>query len=116
VKVEKRIVLVAGPGEAWEVVVDFASWFCDAVEVGEIRPGARAQFSWGGTTRAAVFEDVEAPRYLAFRWLPFARVDGGETVSRPQTRVEITLSPIDAGVEILVVERRMDDALAGATA
>jgi hypothetical protein len=48
--------------------------------------------------------------------LPFARLDGGETVSRPQTRVEITLSPTDAGVEIFVVERRMDDALAGATA
>jgi uncharacterized protein YndB with AHSA1/START domain len=117
VQVEKRIVLAAGPDEAWAVVIDFASWFCDSADTGEIRPGARAEFSWpDGATRAAVFEDVEAPRYLAFRWLPFARLPGGETVSRPQARVEISLTPIDGGVEIVVVERRMDGALAGAIA
>jgi len=115
-QIEKRIVLAAGPAEAWAVVLDFASWFCDGVEVGEIKPGARAEFAWEGLQRAAVFEDVEEPRYLAFRWLPFARLEDGETVSRPQARVEITLSPTHEGVEILVVERRMDGALAGATA
>lgn len=115
-QVEKRIVLAAEPSEAWAVVLDFAAWFCDGVDVGEIRPGARAEFSWAGTTRAAVFEDVEPSRYLAFRWLPFARLEDGETVRRPQARVEITLSPTDEGVEIVVVERRMDGALAGATA
>ena len=115
-QVEKRLVLAAGPAEAWAVVLDFASWFCDAVEAGEIKPGARAEFVWEGVRRAAVFEDVEAPRYLAFRWLPFARLEDGETVARPQARVEITLSRTEEGVEIVVVERRMDGALAGATA
>ena len=115
-QVEKRIVLAAGPAEAWAVVLDFSSWFCDGVDAGEIKPGARAEFAWEGLTRVAVFEDVEEPRHLSFRWLPFARLEDGETVSRPQARVEITLSPTDEGVEILVVERRMDGALAGATA
>ena len=115
-KVERRIQLAAGLEEAWTVVVDFGSWFCDSAEAREIRPGARAEFTWGGTTRAAVFEDVESPRYLAFRWLPFARLEDGETVARPQARVEITLSRTEEGVEIVVVERRMDGALAGATA
>jgi len=116
-QVERRIELAAGPEEAWAVVVDFGSWFCDSADSGEIRPGARAEFSWAdGMTRAAVFEDVDAPRYLSFRWLPVARDENGETVPRPQARVEITLSPTDEGVEILVVERRMDGALAGATA
>ena len=115
-QVEKRVILAAGPAEAWAVVLDFASWFCDGVDVGEIKPGARAEFAWEGLRRAAVFEDVESPRYLAFRWLPFARLEDGETVPRPQARVEITLSPTEEGVEIVVVERRMDGALAGATA
>lgn len=115
-QIEKRIVLAAAPAEAWAVVLDFASWFCDGVSVAEVRPGARAEFSWAGTTRAAVFEDVESPRYLAFRWLPFARLEDGETVARPLARVEITLSPTDEGVEIVVVERRTDGALAGVTA
>jgi len=116
VQVEKRIVLSTDQAEAWAVVLDFASWFCDAADVGEIAPGRRIEFSWGSRTRAAVFEDVDTPRYLAFRWLPFERLESGETVRRPQARVEITLSPSDEGVEILVVERRMDGALAGATA
>jgi len=116
VQVEKTLVLAAGPDEAWAVVIDFESWFCDGVDVGEIRPGARAEFVWAGVRRAAIFEDVEKPRHLAFRWLPFARLEGGGTVSRPQARVEISLSPVHGGVEIRVVERRMDGALAGAIA
>ena len=116
VQVEKRIVLAAGLDEAWGVVLDFASWFCHAADVSEIATGRRAEFSWGRQTRAAVFEDVEEPRYLAFRWLPFVRGEDGEAVPRPQARVEISLTPVDEGVEIVVVERRMDDALAGATA
>jgi uncharacterized protein YndB with AHSA1/START domain len=116
VQVEKRIVLATGQAEAWAVVLDFASWFCDAADVDQIATGRRVEFSWADRRRGAVFEDVDPPRYLAFRWLPFERHEGGETVSRPQARVEITLSPTDEGVEVLVVERRMDDALAGATA
>ena len=115
-QVEKRLVLAADPAEAWAVVLDFASWFCDSVAADQIKPGARAEFAWGGLRRAAVFEDVDEPRHLAFRWLPFVRLDDGETVSRPQARVEISLSPIDDGVEVVVVERRLDGALAGATA
>ena len=115
-QVEKSIILSTSQAEAWEVVLDFPSWFCDAADVGEIAPGRRVEFSWGRLTRAAVFENVDEPRYLAFRWLPFVRDEDGETVQRPQARVEITLSPTDEGVEVVVIERRMDDALAGATA
>lgn len=116
-EVEKHTVLAASAEEAWAAVLDFATWFCDGADVNEIKPGARIEFSWNdGTTRAAVFEDVDAPRFLAFRWLPFARDEHGEPVPRPQARVEITLSPNDGCIEMHVVERRMDDALAGAFA
>jgi hypothetical protein len=115
-QVEKRLVLSAEPADAWAVVLDFAAWFCDSVAADEIKPGARAEFAWGDLRRAAVFEEVDEPRHLSFRWLPFARLNDGETVSRPQARVEISLSPVDEGVEVVVVERRLDGALAGATA
>ena len=116
VQIEKRIVLSTGQAAAWAVVTDFASWFCDGADVDEIATGRRVEFSWAGRTRAAVFEDVDAPRYLAFRWLPFARDESGEAIPKPQARVEISLSPVDDGVEIVVVERRLDEALAGVTA
>ena len=116
-EVEKRIVLAAETADAWAAVVDFSGWFCDGADVGEIKPGARVEFSWAdGTTRAAVFEDVDVPRFLAFRWLPFARGENGEAIAKPQARVEITLSPLEDGIEMHVVERRMDGALTGASA
>jgi len=115
--IEKHVVLAAAPDEAWAVVVDFASWFCHAADMSAIKPGARIQFSWeDGTTRAAVFEDVDVPRFLAFRWLPFARDEHGDPIPRPQARVEITLTAVDEGSEMHVVERRLDGALAGASA
>lgn len=115
-QVEKKIVLATDQAEAWTVVLDFAAWFCDAADVGEIAPGRRVEFSWAGMSRAAVLEEVEAPSYLAFRWLPFARDESGDAVPKPQARVEISLAPVDDGVEIVVVERRLDGALAGVTA
>jgi uncharacterized protein YndB with AHSA1/START domain len=115
--VERRIVLPAGPEEAWAVVLDFAGWFCEEASIERAAPGARAEFRWSnGIARAAVFEDVEAPRFLSFRWLPFERHPTGDTVARPFARVEITLEPVDDGVEITVVERRLDSAIAGAFA
>jgi len=93
----------------------YTTLFRSGVELSDVRPGARAEFHWeGGVSRAAVFEDVEAPRFIAFRWLPFARLEDGETVHRPQARVEISLETTDGGVEIHVVERRLDGALAEA--
>lgn len=116
-EVERRVVLAAETADAWAAVLDFSGWFCDTADVGEVKPGARVEFSWSdGTTRAAVFEEVDGPRFLAFRWLPFARLQDGEAVRRPQARVEITLSPVEGGIEMHVVERRMDVALTGARA
>ena len=108
--VERSISLAASADEAWTAVLDFASWFCDSAEVAEIGQGARIQFAWeDGTVRAAVFEEIDPPSLLTFRWLPFARSAIGYSVTPlPQTRVEISLSPQDDGVEVKVVERRLD--------
>lgn len=114
--IERSILLPAGPEEAWDAVVDFATWFCDEAAVPVVAPGARAEFRWAdGTSRAAVFEDVEQPRVMTFRWLPFVRDPQGSPQPRPHTRVEITLDPVDGGIRVAVIERRLDEAFAEAT-
>jgi uncharacterized protein YndB with AHSA1/START domain len=116
-QIERRITLPVGPEEAWLAILDFSSWFCDEHSANRVAPGARAEFRWAsGASRAAVFEEVDAPRALAFRWLPFERDTSGAPSARPQARVEISLEPGDEGTEVVVVERRLDDALTKVTA
>jgi len=115
--VERSIRLPAGLEDAWVAILDFPSWFCDEAELGEVRAGARAEFRWAdGITRAAVFEEVEAPTFIAFRWLPFERDSSGLPVPRPQTRVEIRLETATDDVEVTILERRLDDAMSEAIA
>jgi uncharacterized protein YndB with AHSA1/START domain len=115
--VERRIQIPAALEDAWVAILDFGSWFCDRASVGEVKPGARAEFHWSdGSSRAAVFEEVEAPRFLAFRWLPFERDQAGTPIKRPQTRVEITLAASPDDVEVAIIERRLDGALTEAIA
>jgi len=116
-QIERRITLPVRPEEAWRAILDFSSWFCDEHSMERVTPGARAEFRWaGGVSRAAVFEDVDAPRALAFRWLPFERDASGAPSSRPQTRVEISLEACQEGTDIVIVERRLDDARTKVTA
>ena len=115
--VERSIRLPAGLEDAWVAILDFGSWFCVEAHVSEVRPGARAEFRWAdGSSRAAVFEDVDAPGFLAFRWLPFERAGSGLPVPRPQTRVEIRLEATDNDVQVTILERRLDEALSEAIA
>jgi hypothetical protein len=107
---ERRITLPAGIDDAWLAIVDFASWFCDEARLGDLAPGARVEFFWDGRSRAAVFEDVDAPNFLSFRWLPFERDLAGTPFPRPQARVEIRLEASERDVEVAIVERRLDDA------
>src|SRR5438270_13341584 len=84
--VERRVHLPSGLDDAWGQILDFTSWFCDEALVGDVTSGARVEFRWeGGGSRAAVFEEVEPPGFLAFRWLPFERDPSGAPVARPQT-------------------------------
>ena len=116
-RIERRISLPVGFADAWDAIIDFSSWFCDEHAVEHVAPGARVEFRWSnGVSRAAVFEDVEPPHALAFRWLPFERDPSGRASPRPQARVEITLESTDTGVDVVIVERRLDGAMAEAMA
>jgi uncharacterized protein YndB with AHSA1/START domain len=105
--VEREVTVPAPPGDVWPVVIDadqVSAWFGADVEL-DPRPGGRAVFRWpDGTERAAVVEDVEPERRLAFRWLPFQSTAEGETVTLPPSRVAITLHPVPEGTRVRVVE------------
>jgi uncharacterized protein YndB with AHSA1/START domain len=105
--VEREVTVPAPPADVWPVVIDpdqVSAWFGADAEL-DPRPGGRAVFRWpDGTERAAVIEDVDPGRRLAFRWLPFQRTADGETITVPPSRVAITLDPVPEGTRVRVVE------------
>ena len=77
--VEREVTVPATPGEVWPAVTqsdEVSAWFGADAQL-EVRPGGRGVFRWrDGTERHVVVEDVEPPRRLSFRWLPFQRTGG----------------------------------------
>jgi len=106
--VEREITIPAAPAEVWPALThsdQLSAWFGADVDL-DARPGGRGCFRWAdGTERAAVVEEIEPGRRLAFRWLPFQRTRDGEAVTVPSTRVEITLEPAEGGTRVRVLEQ-----------
>jgi uncharacterized protein YndB with AHSA1/START domain len=106
--VEREVTVPASPAEVWLAVTqsdEVSAWFGADAQL-EVRPGGRGVFRWrDGTERHVVVEDVEPPRRLSFRWLPFQRTAAGEVVTLPSTRVEILLDEVPGGTRVRVVEQ-----------
>src|SRR5688572_8766435 len=106
--VEREITVPAPPGAVWPALThsdEVSAWFGADAQL-DVRPGGRGVFRWpDGTERHVVVEDVEPPRRLGFRWLPFQRTAAGEIVTVPSTRVEITLEEVSGGTRVRVVEQ-----------
>jgi uncharacterized protein YndB with AHSA1/START domain len=106
-RIERETSVAADPEDVWEALTDAPSlseWFGASAEI-DARPGGKAVFRWpDGSERAAVVEEADAPRRLAFRWLPFERMADGDVVELPATRVEITIEPDGEGSRLRVVE------------
>jgi uncharacterized protein YndB with AHSA1/START domain len=109
-KIERRIELAAELELAWKAVTDpdwLALWLADEIVI-DPRPGGEAEFRIGTETRTGWVEEVCAPNdggagRLAFWWA----VD-----NVPASRVELTLTEIEAGRTLLrVVESRPLDVL-----
>jgi len=106
--VEREVTVPAPPGKVWPALThsdEVSAWFGAAAEI-DVRPGGRGVFRWlDGTERHVVVEEVEPPRRLSFRWLPFQRTAAGEIVTLPSTRVAITLDEVSEGTRVRVVEQ-----------
>jgi uncharacterized protein YndB with AHSA1/START domain len=103
--IEREMDFEAAPDAVWQALTDpdwLASWLADAVEL-ELWPGGEARFTLGESVRAGWVEEVTAPGEeqgdgrLAFWW-----AEDGE----PASRVELSLSPLDPGTRLRVVESR----------
>jgi uncharacterized protein YndB with AHSA1/START domain len=106
--VERQVTIAAPPEDVWSAVTDpdeISAWFGAEVDL-DVRRGGRGVFRWpDGAERQAVVEEVEPPRRLSFRWLPFQRTADGDMVTMPSTRVEITLDEVPEGTRVRVVEQ-----------
>src|SRR5262249_62346084 len=91
--IEREVVLPASLEEVWPAVSQseqISAWF-GAVAQLDLRPGGRGVFRWrDGTERSVLLEEVEPPRRLSFRWLPFQRTAATATGTVPSTRADIT--------------------------
>ena len=104
--IERELTLGRRLDEVWEAVTDPAwleSWLADAVTL-ELWPGGEAHFVIDGEERTGWVEEVSpppedaaGPARLAFWWAV-----GDE----PATRVQIELTPSDAGTALRLVESR----------
>lgn len=106
-RIEREISLPAPPERVWEALTEpeaLSSWFGARAELVP-RPRARVTFRWeDGRERAAVVEEADHGRRLAFRWLPFERLPGGGHRAVGPGRVEITLEPQEEGTRLRVTE------------
>jgi uncharacterized protein YndB with AHSA1/START domain len=106
--IERQEVLPALPDRVWAALTEageLSAWF-GAEVTGEIREMGRVTFRWvDGRERPAVIEELERPRRLAFRWLPFERHADGETWVVGAGRVEISVEEVPEGSRITVAER-----------
>jgi uncharacterized protein YndB with AHSA1/START domain len=106
----RREIDIDAPREVvWGIVTEarhLAGWFSDEAEI-DLRPGGAILLTWHGhgVYRAHV-ETVEPPHTFAFRWV---LCDGEEPVKDGSTLVEMTLTPIDGGTRLTVVESGFSD-------
>lgn len=103
--IEREMDFTASAEELWEALTDpdwLGSWLADEVDL-ELWPGGEARFVIGDSVRAGWVEEVSAPGEergygrLAFWW---AQDD------EPASRVELSLTPLDPGTRLRVVETR----------
>src|ERR1700752_1994159 len=103
--IEREMDFAAAPEAVWAALTDpdwLGSWLADAVEL-ELGPGGEARFEFGDGVRTGWGEEGAGPGEgqgggrPGFWWAE----DGG-----PASRVELSLSPLDPGTRLRVVETR----------
>jgi uncharacterized protein YndB with AHSA1/START domain len=112
-KIEKQILLQAPRTRVWRALTDskeFSTWF-KATITQPFKPGTRvsATLNCGGHDPLAVDFDIERmdpETHFSYRWHPTP--DAGMKSDEPTTLVEFTLSDVDGGTLLKVVESGFD--------
>jgi uncharacterized protein YndB with AHSA1/START domain len=119
-RIQKKIVLSAGLARVWRALSDsaeFGEWF---------RIKLDGPFHEGSTTRGKIthpgyehvtiemqVEKLEAERYFAYRWHPYAVDSKVDYSNEPTTLVEFQLEPAKGGTLLTITESGFDRIPAG---
>ena len=114
-RIEKQVVLRAPRSRVWRAISDakeFGEWFGVKLE-GPFIEGAtaRGKLTYPGfehLTMEVEVEKIEAQRYFAYRWHPYAIDPKIDYSGEPTTLVEFRLEETDGGTLLTIVESGFD--------
>ena len=114
-RIEKTVTLRAARSRVWRAITnaeEFGAWF---------RVKLEGSFAQGATVRGTIthpgyehltmemrIERIEAERYFAYRWHPYAVDPGVDYSPEPTTLVEFRLDEANGGTVLTIVESGFD--------
>jgi uncharacterized protein YndB with AHSA1/START domain len=119
-RIQKKVVLSAAPARVWRALsesAEFGEWFRIKLE-GPFQEGStiRGKLTHPGYEHVTVemqVEKLEAERYFAYRWHPYAIDSKVDYSNEPTTLVEFQLEPAKGGTLLTITESGFDRIPAG---
>ncbi|MEY4581561.1 MAG: hypothetical protein RL701_6264 [Pseudomonadota bacterium] len=116
-RIEKQIVLKAPIARVFRALTDpteFGAWFGVRFHSGSFEPGSTLlgkiteppgyeHLEW-----TAVVDRVEPPRFMSYRWRPYAIDPGVDYSNEPMTLVSFELSEVPEGTHLRITESGFD--------
>ncbi len=114
-RIEKQVILRAPRSRVWRAISDakeFGTWFGVKLE-GTFVEGATisGKITYPGyehLTMEVQVERIEAEKYFAYRWHPYAIDPAVDYSTEPTTLVEFRLDEADGGTLLTIVESGFD--------
>ncbi|HEY3940104.1 MAG TPA: SRPBCC family protein [Bryobacteraceae bacterium] len=114
-RIEKKIVLRAPRSRVWRAIAnadEFGTWFRVKLEGPFVEGGTvRGKITYPGyehLTMELQVERIDAERYFAYRWHPYAIEPTVDYSAEPTTLVEFRLEEADGGTLLTIVESGFD--------
>ena len=114
-RIEKRVILKAPPSRVWGAIADadqFGAWFRMQFEgpfvEGQAVRGRILSPGYEHLTGEFQIVRIEAERYFAYRWHPYAVDTAVDYSAEPTTLVEFRLEEVPDGTLLTVVESGFD--------
>jgi uncharacterized protein YndB with AHSA1/START domain len=114
-RIEKKVVLRATRARVWRAIADageFGAWFGIKLEgafaEGQTIRGKITTKRYEHLTLEVLVERIEAERYFAYRWHPYAVDPNVDYGAEPTTLVEFRLEDADGGTLLTISESGFD--------